>query len=77
MTKAGISFKSPTGQLGMKQIQWSYDSSFQHEDFPRNPLHAKFFRGNMYWSIYILCSCSMTQVVEILPHVRQGPIQHS
>ena len=40
-----------------------------------NPLRAKFFRGNIniYLHFLSLHHIDMTQIVEILPHVRQGP----
>ena len=40
-----------------------------------NPLHAKFFRGNMniYLHFMPLFHIDMTQIVEIHPHVRPGP----
>ena len=41
-----------------------------------NPLRAKFFRGNIniYLHFLSLHHIDMTQIVEILPRVRQGPI---
>ena len=38
-----------------------------------NPLHAKFFRGNknIYLHFMLFLHIDMTQVVEILPQVRQ------
>ena len=40
-----------------------------------NPLRAKFFRGNInvYLHFMSLLHIDMTQVVEILPQIRQGP----
>ena len=40
-----------------------------------NPLRAKFFRGNIniYLHLLSLLHIDMTQVVEILPQVRQEP----
>ena len=41
-----------------------------------NPLHAKFFRGNIsiYSHFMSLLHIDMTQVLKILPQVRPGPI---
>ena len=41
-----------------------------------NPLHAKFSRGNINICLYFMSSLhiDMTHVVEILAHIRQGPI---
>ena len=43
--------------------------------FSLNPLHAKFFRGNinMYLHFMSFFFIDMTQVVEILPQIRPGP----
>ena len=40
-----------------------------------NPLHATFFKGNMniYLHFMSLVNINMTQVIEILPQIRQGP----
>ena len=40
-----------------------------------NPLRVKLFRGNTYTYLHSISlpHIDMTQVVEILPHVRQGP----
>ena len=51
------------------------DSNKQLTNIWLNSLHAKFFRGNinMYLHFMSLLHIDMTQVAEILPHVRQGP----
>ena len=40
-----------------------------------NPLHAKFFKGNknIYLQFMPFLHIDMTQVVEVLPQVKQGP----
>ena len=44
-------------------------------EFPINPLHAKFFRGNIniYLHFVSFLHIDTTQVVEIRPQVRQEP----
>ena len=53
------------------------DSSKQTYDFLKivNPLYAKFSRGNIniYLHFMSLLQIDMTQVIEILADVRQGP----
>ena len=51
------------------------DSNKQLTNIWLNSLRAKFFRGNinMYLHFMSLLHIDMTQVAEILPHVRQGP----
>ena len=49
----------------------------EFHDVPKklNPLHAKLFRRNKktYITFYVIPHIDITQVVKILPQVRQGP----
>ena len=51
------------------------DSSLRNAKNPVNPLCAKFFRRNkkIYFHFISFLHINMPQVVEILPHERQGP----
>ena len=63
--------RAPTGILLPNKI--CPDRAYHSERV--NPLHAKFFRGNinMYLHFVSFLDIDTTQVVEILPQIRQEP----
>ena len=57
--------------------QWTHSSrKTSHTCFVFNPLRGKFFRGNIniYFHFVSFLRIDMTQVLKILPQVREGPI---
>ena len=55
-------------------ILWRHMTTLGHNELI-NPLRAKFFRGNMdiYLQFVSFLHIDKTQVVEILPQIRQEP----